>query len=271
LKRLAFLTRLVMCASLAGCSQATLMRMLVPPQDEANAKGYVELLQERKFDQIEQKVETGFLDANSRDILVQMADVFPDQTPQSVKVVGADSTSRNGDGTADITLEYQFPRKWVLVSVRTLKMNGATTILGFHVKPLEESLEDQYRFTLNGKSGVQYSILALGVSSLLFSFYAFALCLRTKIEKRKWLWLVISLVGVFRLAVDWTTGRWAFTLLGISIPCIVANHPLYGPWTVGAYFPLGAVLFLDKRWKMKIRGELIPPLANDSTDKAASA
>jgi hypothetical protein len=239
MKRMTSLAGLVLCASLAGCSSTVLMKMFVPPQDESNVKEYVELLRQGKFEEIERDVEPGFLGSHSRDILTQMATVFPPQTPQTVKVVGLDSTSRNGNGTADITLEYQFPNKWVLGSVRTLKMDGTTTILGFHVTPIENSLEQRYRFTLFGKTAVQYSILALGVASVLFSFYAFALCIRTKIENRKWLWRLICFVGVFRLAVDWTTGQWTFTVLGISLPTFMASHPCYGPWTVAAYFPLG--------------------------------
>ena len=268
--RIKFLAGLVVCASLAGCSPATFMKMFVPPQDESNAKEYVDLLREGKFEQIEREMEPVYVNSNTRDVLMQMAAVFPDETPQSIKVVGAESRSRTGNGTADMTLEYQFPSKWVLVTVRTLKMDGTTTILGFHVGAMDDSLEQQYRFKLSGKSAVQYSILVSAVGSLLFSFYAFALCIRTKIEKRKWLWLLICFVGVFRLAVDWTSGQWTFTLLGISIPSFMASRPFYGPWTVAAYFPLGALLFLNKRWKMKITGELIPPPVIDPAEKVAT-
>jgi hypothetical protein len=31
---------------------------------------------------------------------------------------------------------------------------------------------------------------------------------------------------------------------------------LYGPWTVAAYFPLGAIAFLHRRWKMEKSLEL---------------
>jgi len=41
-------------------------------------------------------------------------------------------------------------------------------------------------------------------------------------------------------------------------------HPLYGPWTVAAYFPLGAIVFLHRRWKMKIDGESIPKLPSEN-------
>jgi hypothetical protein len=77
--------------------------------------------------------------------------VFPDQTPQSVKVVGAHSTHRTRNRRADITLEYQFPSKWTFVSVRTLNVDGTTTMLEFHVEAMENPLEQRDRFTLTGK------------------------------------------------------------------------------------------------------------------------
>jgi len=260
MKRITFLAGLVLCGSLLGCSQATWMKMLVSPQDESNAKEYVELLRQGKFDQIERDFEPSSVDANFRGTLAQMAAIFPQETAESIKVVGAHRSRRDGNDTSDITLEYEFPSQWVLVSIMSFRTNGVTKIFGFRATPMADSLENIYRFTLTGKSAVQYLILALAVGSLLFSFYAFVLCIRTKMEKRKWLWLLITLVGAFRLAVNWTTAQWSFTLLGISIPCIQANHPLYGAWTVAAYLPLGGILFLNKRWNMKITGELIPTM-----------
>src|ERR1700730_8480619 len=40
------------------------------------------------------------------------------------------------------------------------------------------------------------------------------------------------------------------------------GHAFYGPWTVVAYFPLGGVALLHRRWKMKITGESIPEAAS---------
>lgn len=37
------------------------------------------------------------------------------------------------------------------------------------------------------------------------------------------------------------------------------DSPLFGPWTLASYFPVGAILFLNHRWKMKVKGELIEP------------
>src|SRR6266403_658404 len=54
------------------------------------------------------------------------------------------------------------------------------------------------------------------------------------------------------------TGEWTYQLFAIQIPCFSMTHPLYGPWTVAAYMPLGAIVFLQRRWKMKVSGASIP-------------
>ena len=244
---------------LVGCGQATLMKVFTPPEVESQARAYVEQLRQGKFDQIERDFDQGFVDSNFQDTLGKMAAFFPDEAPETIKVVGAHTSSRHGDGTADITLEYQFPSKWLLVNVATQRLNGVTAIMGIRVSPVTDSLENLYSFTLFGKSGIQYLILALTICSLLFSLYACVLCARTKIEKRKWFWILFTLAGVGRLGVNWATGQWDFTPLAISIPSFQAYHFLYSPWILGAYFPLGAILFLNKRWQMKVTGELIPP------------
>lgn len=271
MRRLKFLGGIVLCTCLLGCDQAALMKKFVPEQDEVSAKQYVALLRQGKFDQIQRDFDPRYVDSNFRDTLAHMAAVFPDQTPESVKVVGFHDSRRDGNGTLDITLEYQFPNKWVLANIDILRTDDAATLTGFHVTSAEDSLEHLNRFTLEGKTAVQYLIFALGVGSQLFSLYAFALCIGTKVGKRKWLWALFTLVGASRLAVNWATGQWTYTLLAVCMPCFLANHPPYGPWTVAAYFPLGAVLFIEKRWRMKTAGELLPPSTPDLDGTAATS
>jgi hypothetical protein len=69
--------------------------------------------------------------------------------------------------------------------------------------------------------------------------------------KRRWLWILFILAGVEKLAVNWSTGQLTFGIIAINIPCFQAMRSPYGPWTIGAFFPLGAVLFLERQRKMK--------------------
>jgi hypothetical protein len=267
--RFKLLLAIALCACLLGCNDATWVKLFTPPEDEIAAKKYVELLRQRQFDQIERDFEPAFVDSNFRNSLAEMAAIFPDQTAESIKVVGAQISGKRGNGTVEISLEYEFPTKWVFADIKILRKDGVQTVLGFRVAPMTDSVESLNRFTLLRKSAVQYLTLILALCFLVFSFHAFLLCVRSKDIKRKWLWALIVWVGVARFGVNWTTGQYAFTPFAIQIPCILASRPFYGPWTVFACFPLGAVIFLNKRWKMKVTGESIPPLEPGVEEKTA--
>jgi hypothetical protein len=172
--------------------------------------------------------------------------MFPAQEPVSTKVVGFRSSLGN-DGRTEITLEYEFPQKWLLAEVVTQKSGGVTTIVGFHITPIADSLENLNRFTLAGKSTSQYAILSRAVLAPLFSLFVFVVCIKTTMGKKKWLWLIFILIGIGKLVVNWTTGQVFFTPLAIQLPAAGANAQLYGPWLVYVSMPLGAIIFLTMR------------------------
>jgi hypothetical protein len=271
LMRLKCLVGIAFCAFLVGCDQDTLMKKWIPSGSEESARAYVDALRQGKFDQIARDLDPSVTDAAVPSTFAKMATMLPAETPRSVKVVGAHMFRGQEYSTASLTLEYQFPSKWLLVDVTTKKMGGVATLVGFHVTPLSDSLENQNRFTLAGKGIVQYSVLALAVSSLAFSLYVLVLCLRMKGVTRKWLWAPFILVGAEKLAVNWTTGQLSFGVLAVQIPCGTASHALYGPWTVGVFLPIGAIVFLNRQRKMTISDDSISPLAQGPSETEASA
>ena len=257
--RFIYVVGIALCAVLVGCDEATLMKKWTPQGAESVARGYVEQLRQGQFDHIEHDAEPSIVDAHFRDTLGKMAAIFPTETPKSIKVVGARVFQGPDYSTTDITLEYQFPSQWLLAEITTQQKGGASNIVGFHVNPIPDSLENLNKFTLSGKSATQYLTLICSIASLLFALYVFVQCIRSKDMKPKWLWAIIVLVGVGKFAINWGTGEWYYQLLAIQIPCILMTRPLYGPWTVAAYVPLGAIVFLHRRWKKKVTGESIPP------------
>ncbi len=268
--RLVSLICIAFCAFLVGCDEAALMKRWTPPEAESIARRYVDLLRQGKFDQIQRDLDPTVDDPDVRGTFAQMAAIFPAGTPESVKVVGANVFQGQGYSKTNLTLEYQFPGKWLLVNVATQKKGDVSTVISFHVTPTADSLENLNRFTFVGKGAVQYFTLTCAVGSLLFTLYVFMLSIRSKELKPKWLWMIIVLVGAGKFAVNWATGQWTYQLLAIQIPCFSMTHPLYGPWTVAAYLPLGAILFMHRRWKMKITGESIPPSVHDPEVRSAS-
>jgi hypothetical protein len=224
------------------------MKRMTPGEDESFARKYVDLLRKQSFEQVEKELDPSITASDIREKLAAMTAMFPAGEPKSIKVVAVTFLRGAESRTDTLGLEYEFPEKWLLVNISIQRSGGVSTIVGFHVTPLVDSLENVNRFSLAGKSALQYAVLFTAVAVPIFCLYVLFLCLQSKTERRKWLWVVFILLGVGRLAVNWTTGEWTFTplvvsLLGASVTAI----PAYGPWMVAVAFPLGAFLFFMRQ------------------------
>jgi hypothetical protein len=235
---------------LSGCNQRSLVAKFTSPEDETIATNYIALLRQRQFGPIEKDVDPSLKSVFTQDLLEKMADAIPRQDLVSVKVVGANAFHGDGINKVNLAFEYEFQTNWLLINVATQKKDGVLTIIGFHIHPLPDSLENLNKFTLAGKNFLQYATLAFAILIPLFSLYALVLCIRTKIKKRKWLWIIFILIGIGSFTVNWTTGQChvqplSFQLLGAS-----SFAPPFGAWLISVSLPLGAILFLIRRKKL---------------------
>lgn len=243
------LTSLVFTMLIAGCSQESMLKAFTSPEDEKVAKDYIALLQQKKFDQIENDLDPA-IKAKSADFhqtLLGMGALIPAQNPLSVKLVGASFLNGTHLHKSDITYEYRYPDQSILVRVAVQKKDGVSTIIGFDVRKLSDAEGAGNKFGLSGKSALQYTVLSAAVIAPLFSLYALILCIRTKIRGRKWPWIIAILLGVGTFSVNWATGHWGFQLISIQLFSASAFAPQYGTWTISVSLPLGAILFLLRR------------------------
>jgi hypothetical protein len=237
---------------LASCSQEELMQRLASPDEQASARAYIDQLRSRDFTAIEKSADSTIAGPALDGTLGKMADLFPIGPPHSVKLVGAQRSSMSGVTTLNLNFEYQFPGRWVVANVATKSKEGVTTIIGFHVYPESSSLESANRFTLSGKSVLQYVVLGAAIAAGLFTLVVLVVCIRTKMRRRKWLWILFILFGLGKLSVNWTTGQWGFMALAVQLFGVSAvAASTYSPWMVSVSLPLGAALFLINRRRLQ--------------------
>jgi len=236
---------------LVGCSKADLIQKFAASEDQALARSYVDLLRQHRFDDIEKSMDPSLTGPSLNQTLSNMAGMFPPGEPTSVTLVGAQSFKTPDSSMVNLTFEYGFAGKWLVTNVALKKQGGNTTIVGFHVYPQTKSLEAQSKFTLKDKSPLQYAVLALIIVAPLVTLWSLVSCLRTKLKGRKWLWVLFIILGVGRLAINWTTGAWGFNPFYIQLFSASAFAPFYGPWTLGVSLPLGAIVFLLSRDKLR--------------------
>jgi|ERR1700677_567059 len=260
---------------LCGCVGKGFLNTFTSPEDEAVAKNHISLLRDDQFDQIRKDIDPKIKDGFTHDIFEKMRAYIPDGEPLTVKEVGLEEYVSSGSSSCNITYEYQFPDKWLLINVAVRKVHDVSTIFGIGVRPMSDSLEHWYRFTFEGKGAIHYVILALACAVPLFILYALIVCCRTKMKKRKWLWIIFIIVGFGGVTLNWTTGRlsssdatvrsndktvfipfFSFYLLGAAA---VRAAP-YGPWMLTVSLPLGAALFLMRRKQLTYDPDQPPPL-----------
>jgi hypothetical protein len=90
-------------------------------------------------------------------------------------------------------------------------------------------------------------VLGGAIIAAIFTLTVLVVCIRTKMQRRKWLWILFILFGFGRLSVNWTTGQWGIGVLAVQLFSASAHADFFGPWIVSVSLPAGAVIFLIKR------------------------
>ncbi len=239
---------LALLALVAGCHRQDPMANLVPAADQAMAMYYVDLLRQRKFDDIDRAAVPSAKGPRLYDALLKMADALPEkEAPTSRKLVRAQMHTDQDGTTTNVVFEYDFSGKWVLANVALLRKPGSVSLVGLSVRAIPESLEELHRFRLAGKSAVHYAVLALAILVPLLTLYALVACAREKTSGRKWPWVLFIMFGIGSFTINWTTGETELSALTIRLFGASVAATLYGPWILSVSFPLGALVFLFRR------------------------
>ncbi len=247
MKAAALMVFLVLCSGLASCSKQDAIDRLSPTRETTLARNALSDLRHGRLDALKAQLDPRLLSSGIDEKLKQLQGYFPAGEPRSVKTVGAYTQYMNGTRRVSMTFEYQFDSAWAVGNVVLQQRGEHETIEGIHVERLAQSLEQTNAFSLKDKGPGQWLIVGLACLIPLFCLFAFVLCLRTPIMRRKWLWAIFTLLGVATVRVNWTTGHYAVQLLSVQLFGASVMRPFYGAWTVAISFPLGAIIFLLRR------------------------
>lgn len=155
--------------------------------------------------------------------------------------------------TTRVAIEYTFASgpstapaaRWVVATVTLSGEAGAFRLLGLHVEPLSAPLSELNALSLKGKGALHCVFAALAIASAALCVFAFIRCLRTKGLKRKWLWCLLTLVGVCSISLSWEQGSVSVQLLYLGFfGAGLSRVGWLGPWTMSIMIPIGAIIFL---------------------------
>jgi len=240
------------CLLIAACSQQALIDKLTPHPAAEIARSVLEQVRQGDMEPVKSKLDEKLRQDPGIDAkLKELNGYFPAGSPRSMKLVGTNTLAVNGSSRYDLTYEYEFADGWVLGNVVLVGADDAMRLEGMHVQRMSQSLEQANAFTLSGKRATHWIMLVFCIVIPVFCLYAFVLCLRTPIARRKWLWAIGTLIGFATLRFNWTTGAFGFQLLSIQLFGASSFSNAYSPTILGVSLPLGAIWFLACRSGLK--------------------
>lgn len=252
----------------AACSQQEMIDKSTPQAESAYAQKVVAELRAGDYAFVKQALAPQLRLPSIDEHLPKLARLFPKGAPKTVKIVGANtlSVSRPGGPVKtqyELSYEYEFPDSWVVTHIVLAREQDRLQVTGIHIQPLAQSLEETNAFTLAGKGVLHWTFLLLAIAAALFCVYAFVACVCMKGLKRKWLWALFTLIGVFTVSINWSTGELGVQPLSLLLLSAATFGNAYSPWFVNVAFPIGAVCFLWRRHVL-LRGAVTVPAAPPS-------
>jgi len=231
----------------AGCNRDDMLKKFASDQDEKVARECIDTLRHGKLDELEARLHPSLRTEQAHAEILKMQAAVPAGEPDAVKLVGAWQNVNNGVHSANLTYEYAYGTRFVMMRCATVS-DAAHTIVGIEVRPLPASFDEMSRFKLGGRSAFQYAVLLAAILFVAMSVVALIGCIVDKNLRRKWLWILFILFGIGKLSIDWNTGAWEYSPLNLLLFSASAVSPGYGPWVVSVALPLGAAVYLTRRY-----------------------
>lgn len=250
-------TVLALLALLSACKPAMTVEDFADDASETKATHYLTQLLEGRYEELKNALEPSLRPKLTDAVLHRMREALgAEETPERI-LVGYNAHTYDREPTRyNLTYQFGYENRWVLVNIafRTLE-DGSDEIFGLNVyNPMSQSLQDANRFTLSGKRLVHFVFLFTCAAIPLFILATLVVCIRTKLERRKWLWILFILVGIVQFSLNWTTGQIGFRLVNFQLlgsGALAAS--VHSPWILSFSLPVGAFMFWMKRDQIRAK------------------
>jgi hypothetical protein len=174
---------------------------LVSDEEFALADQCFELLRHHDFAALSEKLDPELRTPDLEATLNHMAKAIPQEEPVDSEIYRANVTTTTVTGSAAttrttvLTLQYLFPKIWVVQEIALVNRGGGIVVTGFFIESSLESVESRNSLswsTVLRKPAATLIIAAATVVVPVFILISVFFCIRTPIPQRKWLWIISS-------------------------------------------------------------------------------
>lgn len=243
---------LVLGLLLAGCSQSGLVQKFSDPEKVKVAEAYLAQLKTGDLEKLAGELDVSVRGEKALENLRTMRAMIPGGPPDSTELVGyhwqtVAQLAGGRESTYSVTHQLRHGDKWLLVLLAWREKDAVRRITAFRVVPLEKSLQETHAFRLRDIDLIRALFLAGAVAVPVFILVTLVACIRTRMPKHKWLWIIFILVGFTQLSINWTTGVVGFRPLAFQLLGAGAMAQPFMAWMISISIPAGAIAFWIRR------------------------
>ena len=251
---------------IASCGQNYVEESKVPQLENKFAKSYIDSL---KHGSVAYCYNSIIREYRSEEVLNYLQNVHLNLSKRNLintNIIGYRVTNMDDIKYTHLEYEYEHDVDWVYFTFDFINEGDVIKVQGFNGNAFQDSLVKVNSFNFKGKSIGHYLTLILMISIPLFILTTIVFIILTPI-KRKILWIIFALFGIFAIHFNWGTGdfmlfihkyntngqieivRSAFMKISILGAGYTRSSALH-PWIMHFTIPLGAILFWIKRAKI---------------------
>lgn len=239
--------------ALAACSPKGLIEKFANPEKVKIARDYIDRLIAGDFEGLAAELDPALRNGKEIEQLKVMQSLIPKGTPTVTELVGYYvHYNTSGQTRYNVSHQFHYEGKWIVTNTVWGEKTGTVReILSMTVTPLAMSLQELNAFSFRQAGPLHYVFLVGAIAIPSFILITLIQCIRTKLPRRKWLWIIFILVGFVQFSLNWSTGETAvrplfFQLLGAG----AMSAGMYAPWILSISIPIGAVAFWFKRRRL---------------------
>lgn len=234
----------------SSCTFNPFIQDELPDDDKLFAEKFIDTLQLNDFNKAISFFSNDLLQTNTDWLYTILGRMNKDKA-KNRKLVYQKILSTDKPYRATLLYELEYSNYWLLDEVTIDKIDGNYFISGLYNYHLNSSFEDFTSLKLLGKPFVNFLMLAVSIFTIIFILFVLIICIKTNL-KNKWLWIIFILVGFAKINFNWGNSSFDYQIISIQLMGVGLTkfHP-YGAWFLSTSIPIGAIIFLFKRRKLK--------------------
>ena len=230
--------------ALCACSYDEIAASLIPEEESEFARDYLQRLRDGDIDYIKFYLDAELIGQVTDEGLIEISNYFPTGELLSEEIIGSQVNVFDSEWSGNFTFEYQFSDGWAVANTALRRVNDTTTVIGLNVYRTPASQRELNSFGGVELTAFRIAVLAITIASPIFMIVTCYFVYRTPIPRRKWLWFLLSFVGVGGFSFNWTSSELAYQL--VSVQLLGAGAFAAGPaapWVLSFTLPVGAAAF----------------------------